>query len=504
MSNRPAYSTETFLPLLIGLAVGFGLVAVLGGLPTKWGVFLVVGSAAAGVLLLVGAFTTHLRGAMLFLAVLGLPTFYSITFQFRELVPFTVLANGFPVSITDVFLAPLVVGWLYRIMTDPQQRQISFPKDWLWIIVLLLVINLASCLFVSRIPFFSLSMLYIQAKMYFIMFFLANYLKDEHDFRVMGYAFAAVLLFEGLVVMEQGLLGVIFTQENMRRAVGIRSLVAGGGGTIYRAAGTLSHPNDMAMYINLCLPLVAFMYAIEKKLVRKIFLMTCILIGVYALMASGSRGAWLGMGVGFAAGIFFWLRKQGKNPLFGMTMMFFSVVFVFIALFLTSATFQNRIIKGDREAAQVRIPLMEVATEMIQANPALGVGLNLYTREMVPYDRTNYMVTSSFPEPVHNTFLLVAAETGLPAMALLCVFIILAFKKSVRVAREGDGIVSVIGLGVLTSLICWLVHNQVNHSTVYGDATFYVLLGMLAAAVNYLNQQQLAGPEALPPPSSRA
>jgi putative inorganic carbon (HCO3(-)) transporter len=504
MNNRPAFSTASFLPLLFGLAVGLGLVAVLGGLPTKWGVFLVVGSAFASVLLLVGAFSTHLRGSMLFFAVLGLPTFYSITFQFRELIPFTVLANGFPVSITDVFLAPLVIGWLYRLMTDPRQRQISFPKDWLWIIVLLLLINFASCLFVSRIPFFSLSMLYVQAKMYFIMFFLANYLQDEHDFRVMGYAFAAVLLFEGLVVMEQRMLGVIFTQENMRRAIGIKSLVAGGGGTIFRAAGTLSHPNDMAMYINLCLPLVAFMYAIETKLLRKVFLMTCILVGVYALMSSGSRGAWAGMGVGFAAGIFLWMRKQGKNPIFGMSIMFLSVVTLFTALFFGSATFHDRIIKGDREAAQVRIPLMEVATEMIQANPAMGVGLNLYTREMVPYDRTNYMVTSSFPEPVHNTFLLVAAETGLPAMALLSVFIILAFKKSVRVAKEGQGIVSAIGLGVLTSLICWLIHNQVNHSTVYGDSTFYVLLGMLAAAINYLNRQQLNEQEALAPPINRA
>lgn len=504
MIDRVIKLFEHFLPLLVGLAIGAFLVKVLAGLPFKWGVFLVAGTAVASALMLVGIFSRHMRGSMLFLGVLGLPTFYSISFFFRENVQNPVLANGFPVSITDVLFAPLMAAWLYQLYTDPQRPRLHFPTDWAAVAGLLFVINLCSALFVAREPFFSFSMLFLQAKMYFIMFFLANYLRDEHDFRLMAYAFAAILILEGLVVMEQRFLGVIFTEENMARSVGIKSKVEGGGGSIFRNAGTLSHPNDMAMYINLCLPLVAFMLTMEQKLARRLVLIVAIVLGMAALISSGSRGGWVGMGVGFATGVFFWLRKQGKNPVKGLFVMALSVALLFTVLLFGSKTFQNRVLHGDREAAEVRIPMMEVAMEMIQAKPVLGVGLNHYTREMVPYDRTNYLVASNYNEPVHNTFLLVAAESGLPAMLLLCIFIFLAFKKSFHVALEGDEIVSVIGLGLMCSLVSWFIHNQVNHSTVFGDTTFYVLMGLLAAARNYLDKQRLTQRREASPYLSRA
>ncbi len=504
LAARAMILGKRVLPLLVGLLVGAGLVKVLAALPMKWGVFIVAGTALTGILMLVGIFTRHLRGGLLFLGVLGLPTFYSISFLFRENVQYPVLANGFPVSITEVFFAPLVVVWLYRLYLDPQARRLHFPTDWAVVAALLLVFNLCSTLFVAREPFFGLSMLFLQAKMYFIMFFLANYLRDEHDLRVIGYAFAAVLILEGLVVMEQRFLGVIFTEENMARSVGIKSKIEGGGGTVFRNAGTLSHPNDMAMYINLCLPLVAFMLTLEQKLVRRLILVAAIGLGMAALISSGSRGGWIGMGVGFAGGVFFWLRKQGKNPFKGMLLMALSVLVLFTLLFFGSKTFHDRVTKGDREAAEVRIPLMEVAMEMIQTHPLQGVGLNHYTREMEPYDRTHYLVASNYNEPVHNTFLLVAAETGLPAMLQLCIFVLLILKGSYRVAVHGEGIASVIGLGMLCSLLSWFIHNQVNHSTIYGDTTLYVLIGTLAAARNLIARQRLFAEGEISPPCVRA
>ena len=477
------------LPLTIGLAIGFALVEVLARLSLKWGVFLVAGTALICLLILTGMFSRHLRGSLLFLAILGLPTFYGNTFAFREGVRFPVLANGFFISVTDLLLAPLVASWLYHILSHKNHPRPHFPHDWFSVIVLLFLINLISALFIARLPFFSYSMLFLQFKAYFLMIFLANYLRSEHDFRVIGYAFAAVLIFEGLVVMEQTFVGVLFTAENLGREISIKSHVEGGGSMI-RNGGTLGHPNDLAMYINLCLPLVTFMLVMEKKTVRKLYLVAAILLGMAALIGSGSRGGWLGMGISFSVGMFFWLRKQGKNPFKGMVIMFFSLFVLFSVLFVGSQTFQERLVKGDKDAAEIRIPLMEVAMEMIKANPVLGVGLNLYTREMVPYDRTNHFVAFDYDQPVHNTFLMIAAESGLPAMLLFSIFILMALKEAHHVAMRGEGIVSAIGLGIMCALVSWFIHNQVNLTTPFGDATFYVLLGTLAAARNYVRYQQ--------------
>ena len=489
MDKRVENIIGRYWPLLFGLAVGFALVKVLSGLPLKWGIFLVVGAVLISVLMLIGLFSKHLRGSLLFLAILGLPTFYGNTFSFRDGVTFTVLANGFFVSLTDLLLAPLVVVWLHQLFSDKDYPRPHFPRDWLTVIVLLFLINLVSAMFVARLPFFSFSMLFLQLKMYFIMFFLANYIRTEHDFRLVGYAFAAVLIFEGLVVMEQRFVGVLFTAENLGRSISIKSHIEGGGSMI-RNGGTLGHPNDLAMYINLCLPIVTFMLLMERKTVRKVFLVAAILLAMAALIGSGSRGGWLGMGLSFSVGAFFWLRKQGKNPFKGMLIMAVSLALLFAVLFVGSQTFHERLVKGDKEAAEIRIPLMEVAMQMVKEHPVLGVGLNLYTREMVPYDRTNYFVAYSYDQPVHNTFLMIAAECGLPAMILFCVFIFFVFKEAYHVVVRGQGMVFVVGLGILCSMVSWFVHNQVNLTTPFGDATLYVLFGILAAARNYVQRQQ--------------
>lgn len=502
MNSSTTSLAERLLPLAVGLGAGMMLVMVLARLPLKWGVFVVLGVAAVSFLILVGTLSRHLRGTLLFMAVASLPTFYDINFLYRENVPFSVLANGFPVNSFDVLIFPLFVGWLYDMWSNPTHAKIRFPRSWLVLMLLLLAINLLSALFVASEPFFSFSMIYVQVKCYLIMFFLANYIRDEHDFRVLGYAFAGVLLIEGLVVLEQRFVGVIFTAENLGRLTSLTSKM--GSATVVRLSGTLEHPNALAMYLNLSLPWTGFMLAIEKKPLRRIYLATALVLALIAEVWSGSRGGWLGLAVAVGAGVFFWSRKHGRNPVIGMSIMVFLVCLVFAVLFVGSDTFRGRLVEGDAGSAEVRYPLMEVAMEMIRQNPVLGVGLGLYTREMVPYDRTNHFIAYRYAQPVHNTFLMVGAETGLPSLLLLAIFVFLLIKETYRITMLNDGIVSIAGIGLMGMLVSWFIHNQVNLTAPYSDITFWVLLGVLAAARNHTDRLQLSARQAPPLAPSRA
>jgi putative inorganic carbon (HCO3(-)) transporter len=490
-TNRPTL-VERLLPLLLGIGVGILLVQILGKLPPKWSIFAVAATIIVSIMTLTGLFSRHLPGTLLFLAVASLPTFYDITFFYRENVRFAVEANGFPINTFDILALPLFLAWLYEQWSNPEAPKIRFPRTWLAIMLILLGINLISALFVAAEPFFSFSMIYSQVKCYLIMFFLANYVRDQHTFRVMGYAFAFILIFEGLVVLEQRFLGVIFTAENLGKTISLKSVV--GSSTLVRVAGTLNHPNDLAMYLNLSLPLVGFMLITETKPLRRLYLGAAVLLALIAELWSGSRGGWMGLACALGTGAYFYMQKQGKNPLIGLLTGGFALSMVFAMLFAGSQVFRDRLVEGDAGAAEVRLPLMEVAMEMIKENPVLGVGLNLYTREMVPYDRTNHFIAYRYNHPVHNTFLMFAAETGLLSLLMLSTLIVSMLFECHRVAMRDDGIVAVAGLGVMGALISWVIHNQVNLTAPYNDTTLWALMGLLAAASNHTSQLPARNP----------
>ena len=481
---------ERLIPLALGLLTGATLVMVMGRFSMKWAVFIIGAVAALAILIILGTMTKRLQGTLLFAAVATLPMFYDINFFWRDDVSFSVLANGISVNLFEVVLAPLAMLWLYEMWLDPKKRVIRFPRVWAVLLLALLFINLCSAAFIAREPFFAFSMVIAQIKCYLVMFFLANYVRDERTFRLLGFAFAAILIIEGLVVLEQRFLGVIFTAENLGRLISLES--KSGTGTLLRLAGTLNHPNDLAMYLNLSIPWVTFMLIREKNLVPRLYLVGALLLAAAALVGTGSRGGWLGLAIALCICGFLWLRKQGKNPYVGMSVVGFFMVIGFTLLFAFSQTFQDRLTKGDAGAAEVRFPLMSVAMEMIKDRPIGGVGLNLYTREMIPYDRTSYFIAYRYNHPVHNTFLMVAAETGLPSLLLFCVFISVLIRDAFRVMHENEGTVAIVGTGMLGMLITWFVHNQVNLTAPFNDLTLWALFGVLAAARNFTERQQEA------------
>ncbi len=492
MSAHRSRFSRGLVSLLFGLGVGMLLVQAMGSLSFKWAVFIVGVIAGLSVLVLIGSLSTRIRQTMLVFAVLSLPTFYGIDFLYRQHTAFTVLANGFPVYLFDLLFFPLFALWIYELWLTPNHPPVRFPGGWILPLGVLLLINLVSALFVAPEPFYSFSMVYLQLKSYLLVLYLANNIRDERTFRALGYAFAGVLVFEALVVFEQRFVGVIFTAENLNREIQLVSKV--GMGSLVRLAGTLSHPNVLAMYLNLMLPWVIFLAAIERRIVVRALLMVSILLAVIVEVWSGSRGAWIGFGVAMGTGIFLWMRKSGRNPLIGLGVAAVLALVVFAGLFAGSTTFRDRLVEGDRGAAQVRFPLMDVATEMIKENPVLGVGLNNYTREMGKYDRTTSYIASRYEHSVHNTFLLLGAETGLPTLIIFSALFVLLVREAYRVFRLNHGVLSATGVGILGMLLSWFIHNQFNQTAFYGDTTLWFLLGVLAAAKNYTDRLTAPAP----------
>ena len=479
--NAKSSSLSSFLvPAAIGLAVGALVVYSIANVAPKWTAFiiLVLGSLSVGVL--VATTTNLLRKVLLFGAVLTLPIHYSNTFMYVKDAPFIVMANGFPITLSNAFLIPLLLYWVYELLFDPECPPVSLPSGWLLPMTVLFLINLVSA-FLAPVPFYSVSMIWLQLKCYLILLYFANNVRDQQTLKLIGIAFAGILIMEGVIVLEQRFVGVIFTAENLgRAAVVLKSRL--GTGDILRMAGTESHPNNLAMYLNLMLPWVGFLFIAEKKASLRILFLIAIVLAMMALILSGSRGAWMGLAITSTAGIFLWMRKQGRNPLLGLGVSGLLMLLLFSFLFLASGTFRGRLVEGDAGAAYSRVPLMQVARDMISSNPVLGVGLNNYTHEMVRYDHTAERIASNFGYAVHNTWLLMSAETGVPSFLVFAyLFFYLFLRDGYRVFQNSQGTAATVGIGVFCLLLAWSVHNMVNLTAPYDESTLWVFGGLLAA-----------------------
>ncbi|MCL6441244.1 MAG: O-antigen ligase family protein, partial [Thermoleophilum sp.] len=113
-----------------------------------------------------------------------------------------------------------------------------------------------------------------------------------------------------------------------------------------------------------------------------------------------------------------------------------------------------------------RTDLWTVATRMIEANPLLGVGVGNFPEEAGRYllvpgllRETQFIVVD--PKVAHNAYLEVAAETGLPGLALFIALLGTAFASCrrawLRAEAIGDRHLSVAARALFVALVAYAV-----------------------------------------------
>lgn len=476
---------EVILSLLIGSFIGAFLVYAFGYLSSKWIYFLVGVLSAGSVLFIYKLMSTGLSQLVLLTAIFTLPFHYDINFFYQPNVPFLIDANGITIALFDVLFIPLFLMWVVSGLFGEAN---NFRLDKRWSIPLFAIFSfhfISATL--SPFPFFSFSMLIWLFKAYSIFYFFLNNIKDDKFLRRVAHAFILSLLVEALVVLEQKFIGVIFTAENLDKNISITSLI--GLERVVRLAGTLSHPNGLAMFINLLLPTCVFFYLKETEKMWKILFALGIFLSIVIELWTASRGGWVSILVAMVVTTYLLLLKNGYSMIKVTIVTFLIGIFVFSLLFAASSTFRNRITGEDYGTADLRYPLMAVAKNMIANNPYGGVGLNIYTARMQEYDNTPEYVSKYYPYPVHNTYYLIAAETGIPSLIAILLFLATAMVRAFWLFWRGSGHIESLALGILGGLIAWSIHNIVNMDHIFINYTIWVLFGLVAAMELILQKQ---------------
>jgi len=190
-----------------------------------------------------------------------------------------------------------------------------------------------------------------------------------------------------------------------------------GGRLLMRPYATFPHPNVLAGFLVISLILIGVKS--RESGVKRILQWAAMVLGIAAIAISFSRSVWLVGMLGLLSIAYYLLsnKKRRRNIIFGLIFLGLIGVFYFAPQLSTEKTINQR------------VQLIKVAIQMIRTAPVVGVGLNNFIVRLPDF----WTVQSIYwLQPVHNIFLLVAAEIGLAGLLVFLWFLYLTIARAYR------------------------------------------------------------------------
>lgn len=304
-------------------------------------------------------------------------------------------------------------------------------------------------------------------------------------------------------------------------AVGIYIFLGGSGadhllifGRYFRAFGTFGQPNPFGGFMGILLPLAlmgSFAYLLvilrnfrqAKRLQRSnvVFFICFVAASVLifcALIASWSRGAWLGFAMSTAVMIFAIPKRKWRG--IGYAAM---LVLLFAGLwysgflprsimnrlttaagdFLTIDDIRGVDISPENFAVMERIAHWQAALNMAQAQPVIGIGLGNYE---VVYEQYRLINWKDALGHAHNFYLNMLAETGIAGALAYLGFWIGTFALTWRTRAHPNIFARCMAIGLLG---CWtylMAHSIFDNLYVNN---LFLHIGVLLGMLSILHQQ---------------
>ena len=391
---------------------------------------------------------------------------------------------GFPVTTFDVVLIVLIGYWFLQLLRG-EEKFYFYPSISIPAIVYLILSGISASY--SADLSLSLALFLLIIKSYIVFLYIANRIKTREDISSVVLAITFGVLLQSLVgilqyVSEgsflQGVFGVPATSF-MTQVQGKRILS--------RVGGTIGHPNELARYLCFCIPvLVSYVFAKFNPSIKKLALYAT-MAGSITLMLTLSRGCWLALGLTSIFLFYEIFRCYLRSRLKSIVMV---ILCLGILVGATLAVFEDvriRLFEQDYGRAEARIPMAMVALNIIKAHPIGGVGLNNYTVVMQAYDRTREWQTYEFPHPVHNSYLLIAAESGIPALVAFLWFIGAVFTKAWPALKSFNSPASLLQIGWMGGLLTWLVAGMFHRDFAGTNVMLWFTLSMIIATGRVLS-----------------
>ncbi len=363
-------------------------------------------------------------------------------------------AQGIDISAIHVTVLVLFLLLLYKYWSTRQQPLLEY-NGLLWgshvlffLTVILSLWNAAD----RMLSFYEI----IRIMVLIAVFFVIMNLREEKYLRILLFFFTVGVFSQAVLAIIQyktGLaLGLKFLGE--QTIVGQRL-----GGMLSRATGTIGHPNNLAYYFEMLLPLNLALLMVEKKKSLKVWYFITFTLGLLGILTTLSRAAWITLPISLPLVFLFLVRKklfQAQTVIIISAALAFSIFFIYP----NYSMIEKRFFYSDEGSARSRIPMNKAAISIIEQFPVTGVGINNFQKAFSEYDLTGgSRIQRSDRHVVHNLYLLVAGELGIPGLlAFLWIFVavfMVALHWATRVNTWQSGVL----IGITAGLIAQMIHG---------------------------------------------
>lgn len=485
MNTADIQKTHFYYVWAILLAFGAVLFAVfLDSLQSKATVFGIMLSFFGFVVILYFSNQKLLTNSAIAFLALGIPFNLDVNLLYRQYVGVTSIDIG--VTLLSAFA--LFILFLYEHYTLKQSSStFSSNKMLTWAILFYIGAGILS--FYNAVSYELAMLELIRMLMLFFIFYVVMNLRTNHQVSFFIFFMSVGVVIEAIIA---------FIQYKTGRSLGLEvfgeKLARGGFEWATRTSGTIGHPNMLAYYFEILIPLMVAMFLVETRKLTKLWYGIVSIAGIIGIMTTLSRGGWLGLSIALPI-VFIFLFSSKLKYLSTYIGIFAGIIVLTVLFVLIAPTVETRLERGDRGSAATRAPLNKAALSIIKQYPVTGVGLNNLAKVFRVYDTSggSWKFRGVLSHVVHNLYLIVWSEMGtIGLIAFLWIFLssfILIIRLFFNVLPWQRGVLVGIGAGLIAQMIHGLFDPGFK-LLMNTSMLFYSLLGVIGAISVLYNKEK--------------
>ncbi len=409
----------------------------------------------------------------------------------------------FLITIYFTFKRPFigVCAWIWIALTAPTLWAFGFSTH-LRLNLSIVVITFLAYLFSQKNKSFRLGTLGWLVLLFCFWTFISSMTHITYDtakiwgyfsdfVKVVALFFFAVLLLRTRYQIDTFIWCIVLSVSSYAGMEACKFILSGGGHEIIGRAGVIQDRNDLAVAINMSIPLMVYLLSTTKLKLIRYGLMGLIALNIIAIIGTYSRGGFVGLSI---LAIAFWWRSHYKIPLAIIAILMIPVLYE-----KTPEDWRDRqttVATATTEDSSFigRLWAWKISTMIALDNPMTGGGFRAVTDPILWHSYAPYtpgfgpIETPTIPEDLepkaaHNIYFQVLGDHGFVGLSIFLMILIsiLWINRSNGVKAKKhkqlwcEKLSSAIGL----SLVGFCVTGA-NVSLAYFDL-FYALAGIVSA-----------------------